>query len=173
MATALHQSTQRRLASVLGLGLLMAVVFLVPSLSEAVPPIDPNTCPENPAVAPLLTQCVTKFPPDPGHVTDCPTLCPGPNCVDTLQEAIDAAAANAPVAQVIGIFIKTDGKRGRLCKTGPAHRAVSQCPDHGGGSGPSCPPHPVYRRRWQTRKTMRIPRPKTFSSTALTSSTGV
>ena len=35
MATALHQSTHRRLASILGFGLLMAVVFLVPSLSEA------------------------------------------------------------------------------------------------------------------------------------------
>ena len=43
------------------------------------------------------------------HATDCPQLCPGPNCVDTLQEAVDAAAANAPAAQVIGIFIKTEG----------------------------------------------------------------
>jgi parallel beta-helix repeat protein len=80
----------------------MAIVFLVPSLSGAIN--GPNTCPQNTAVELLLTQCVTAPPAD---VTDCPLLCPGPNCVETLQEAVDAAAANAPAAQVIGIFINT------------------------------------------------------------------
>jgi Right handed beta helix region len=99
MATVFRQSAHRRLAGILGFGLLMAVVFFAPSPSGA----QDNTCPQNPAVAPLLTQCVTAPPDD---VTDCPTLCPGPNCVDTLQEAVDAAA-NAQAAQVIGIFINT------------------------------------------------------------------
>ena len=52
------------------------------------------------AVAPLLTQCVTASPND---AIDCPELCPGPNCVDTSQEVVDAAAANALAAQVIGL----------------------------------------------------------------------
>jgi hypothetical protein len=96
MKTASSISAQRRLTRVLGVGFVMAVVCFSPSLSGA-----QNTCPQNLAVAPLLTQCVTDID------ADCPTLCPGPNCVDTLQEAVLAAATHSPTAQVIGVFINT------------------------------------------------------------------
>jgi hypothetical protein len=97
MKTALSGFAQRRCALVISVGLLMAVVFFSPSLSGA-----QNTCPDNPSVASSLTQCVTD------DVTDCPTLSPA-NRVDTLQEAVVAAAANSPNSQVIGVFINTEG----------------------------------------------------------------